>query len=43
MAKRVRPLETRVAEAEEKLDRLLLQKKIIELRAKMPRRKRRVR
>ncbi len=41
MAKRVRPLEVRISEARDKLDRLDLQKKIIELRAKMPRRRRR--
>jgi len=41
MARRVRPLEQRMREAQEKLDRLELQKKIQELRNKMPRRRRR--
>lgn len=36
-----RPLELRVAEAQDKLDRLELEKRILELRAKMPRRVRR--
>ena len=43
MAKRVRPLETRKAELEQKLARIELHMKIRELRAKMPARIRRAR
>ena len=37
--RKIRPLEVRIREEQEKMDRLLLRKKIAELRAKLPRRK----
>lgn len=39
--RRVRPLDTRIDEMNQRLDRLMLQKNIEELRARLPRRRRR--